>query len=282
LLDLIKKSLQIWQEADAPRLAAALTYYALFSIAPLLVLLIALAGALFGERAIEGEIVEQIESWVGTAGAEAIETLLASVSLQGSGWIAVTLAVMLTLYGASNLFNQLKLTLNIAWKAPLREEPGWLAFLKDRALALTMVFGSGILLVLLLMASTAVTVTEQYLTRFIPGLARLMGLLRLTDLLVSVLVSGILFAIIYKVLPDIRLAWRDVWIGAFFTAVLFTLGKVALGFYLGYASPGSAYGAAGSFVALLVWLYYSLQIFLFGAAFTAVYARERGSLSHPQ
>jgi membrane protein len=278
LLQLLKKSIKIWQEADAPRLAAALTYYTLFSIAPLLVLLIAAAGFIFGERAIEGEIVGQIESSIGTAGAEAVQTLLASVSLQGGNWIAVTLAIMLTLYGASNLFNQLKLTLNIAWQAPSRTEPGWLAFLKDRAVALAMVFGSGILLATLLMMSTAVTVIEQYLTQIFPGLARLLGLMRVTDLLLSILVSGVLFAVIYKVLPDIRLVWRDVWIGAFFTAVLFTLGKVALGYYLGYASPGSAYGAAGSFVALLVWLYYSLQIFLFGAAFTAVYARERGSL----
>jgi membrane protein len=263
---------------DAPRLSAALTYYALFSIAPLLVLLIAIAGAIFGQRAVEGEIVGQIEQWVGSSSAEAIETLLAGISLQGGSWTAVTLATILSLYGASNLFNQLKLTLNAVWEAPPVEEPGWLNFIKNRSIALAMVFGSGLLLALLLSVSTAVTAIDQYLTEIFPRLGDLVWLMRLTDLLFSTLAGGILFSIIYKALPDIRLAWRDVLIGAFFTAFLFTLGKVALGFYLGYASPGSAYGAAGSFIALLVWLYYSLQIFLFGAAFTAAYARTHGSL----
>lgn len=282
LLQLLKKSVENWQKVDAPRLAAALTYYALFSLAPLLVLLIAIAGAVLGPRAVEGQIVGQVEGWLGTAGATAVESLLATVSLQGGSWMAVTLAILLTLYGASNLFNQLKLTLNVVWQTPAVEEPGWLNFIKNRALALAMVFGSGILLVLLLSVSTAVTAIDQYVSHLIPGLADMIGLLRLTDLLLSILVSTLLFAIVYKLLPDIRLAWRDVWIGAFVTAFLFTLGKLALGFYLGYASPGSAYGAAGSLVALLVWIYYSLQFFLFGASFTAVYARERGSLSQLQ
>jgi membrane protein len=278
LLELLKKSAQDWQAVDAPRLSAALTYYALFSIAPLLVLLVAIAGALFGDRAVEGEIIGQAESWLGTAGAMAVQSLLVSVSLQGGSGTAVVLATLLTLYGASNLFNQLKLTLNAVWRTPPVEEPGWLNFIKNRALALGMVFGSGILLAGLLLISTAVTAIDQYVSQLIPELSNLVGAMRLIDILLSVLVTTIMFGIVYKLLPDIRLAWRDVWTGAFFTAVLFTLGKWALGFYLGYASPGSAYGAAGSLVALLVWLYYSLQIFLFGASFTAVYARERGSL----
>ncbi len=259
-------------------LAAAVAYRALFSMAPLLVISVAVAGWVFGERAVAGELAAQIESMVGKETAVLVQNLISSASQGSTGIVATIISVVLLFFGASGLFGQIKIAINLIWEiTPPPAENGVKSILTviwAKLMAFLMVMLIGFLLLLTIALNTALTMLDAYLHDLWPGLGNVSSLLNYV-LLVGV--TAVLFAVIFKILPDAEVAWRDVALGALVTAVLFGLGEYVIGLYLGSTSAGSAYGAAGSLVVLLLWVYYSAQIFLFGAEFTQVYANLYGS-----
>lgn len=275
IIELLKETLQEWQKDKTPQLAAALAYYTVFSLAPLLIIAIAIAGAIFGEEAARGEIVGQIQGLVGEAGATVIQTTIDNADKPGSnGGIASLISVVVLLFGASGVFAQLQDALNTVWEVEAKPGRGIKGFIRKRVLSFSMVLGIGFLLMVSLLLSAVLSGLSNYLSGLIPGLDIFWQLLNIA---ISFVVITILFAMIYKFLPDVKISWNDVGIGAIITAFLFTIGKFLLGLYLGRGSFASTYGAAGSLVIILAWVYYSAQILFFGAEFTQVYARRYGS-----
>lgn len=254
-------------------LAAALAYYTVFSIAPLLVIAVAVAGFVFSESAVQVLVMEQIEEFMGAQVASMIQSLIDSISSPGAGILATVISVVIALLGASGVFNQLKLALNTIWGIVPDPGRGLIGVVVTRTLSLSMVLGIGFLLLVSLVSSTIITFLGNYLLQLSPMFGAVLPRL---EFVTSFLLMTFLFAIIFKALPDAKVAWRDVWLGAVVTAVLFSLGEYAIGLYISQGSVGSAYGAAGSLVVILVWIYYSAQILLFGAEFTKVYANKHG------
>jgi membrane protein len=261
-----------WLAHNAPRLGAALAYYTIFSIAPLLVIAIAIAGYLFGRKAVEGQIAAQFQELFGKQGAEAIQAMLTNAGQPNSGLLPSLLGGIVLVIGAIGLFIELHSTMNTVCGVQVKSGRGILGFLRDRLLAFFVMLGS----ILILCASVVLSAVLATISN-LPGGREVVFPGQLVHLLSSVLVLILLFAMIFRFVPDARIAWRDVWLGATTTALLFTLGKMLIGLYLGHAGVGSAYGAAGSLVVLLVWLYYSAQIFLFGAELTKAFAERYGS-----
>ncbi len=275
---LIQETIAEWNEDKASRLAAALAYYTVFSLAPLLIIAIAIAGFVFGETAAQNQIVGQIQGLVGREAAEAIQTMILNASRPGAGTIATIVGVITLLFGASGLFGQLQDALNTIWEVTPRPDRGIRGIVQDRFWSFTMVLGTGFLLLVSLILSAVLTGVATYLQSLVPGLIEVW---QIVNIVVSFTVVTFLFALIYKVIPDAKIAWSDVWIGAIVTSLLFSVGRYLIGLYLGSSAIGSAYGAAGSLVILLVWVYYSAQILLLGAEFTQVYARRFGSRIQP-
>jgi membrane protein len=274
---LFKRAGSQWLEHKASRLGAALAYYTAFSLAPLLVIVIAIAGFVFGRDAAAGQMSGQIENMVGEDGAKAVETIVASANKPASGIFATVVGLVMLLVGALGLFSQLQDALNTVWEVQPKPGLGLLRFFQDRLLSLTMVLGTAFLLLVSLVVSTALAALSSLVGDW--GATTLGQILNVG---VSLIVITLLFAMIYRFLPDAKVAWRDVWFGAVFTTLLFTLGKYLIGLYLGKTGAASAYGAAGSFAALLIWLYYSAQIFLFGAELTKACADRNGSRILPK
>jgi membrane protein len=273
---LLRETFSEWLNDRAPRLGAALAYYTVFSLAPLLIIVIAIAGLVFGEAAAQGQIVGQIEGVVGADGARALQTMLANARQPGAGLLATLLGIALLLVAASGLVVELQDALNTIWAAPPRPGLGVLVTIKDRAVSLALVIGIGFLMMVSLTLSAALAAVVKFFAHMLPGTLYVAYALQAFNFIVSVGVATILFAAIYKVLPDVTVAWRDVWIGAAATALLFTIGEFLVALYLGQGTVGSPYGAAGSLVILLVWVYYSAQILFLGAEFTKVYAKHYG------
>ncbi|HCF30227.1 MAG TPA: ribonuclease BN [Cyanobacteria bacterium UBA11049] len=274
ILALLKETFAEWNNDKASRLAAALAYYTVFSLAPLLIIAIAIAGAVFGEEAARGEIVAQIQGLVGKEGAQFIETAIENASKPEAGSIASIVSVVVLLFGASGLFAQLQDALNTIWEVQPKPNLGLWAIIRARFLSFTMVLGVGFLLLVSLILSAALAALVNFFGHLIPGVG---FLLQLTNFILSFAATTILFGLIYKVLPDAKIAWSDVWIGAIITSLLFSIGRFLLGLYFGNSSFGSTYGAAGSVVIILAWVNYAAQILFFGAEFTQVYARRFGS-----
>jgi len=270
IFDLLKGTGQAWQHDNASRLAAALAYYAIFSITPLLIIIIAIIGLVFGERAAQAEIAQQLEDLVGAESALMIENMLANFGNPASGILTSLVGLVTLLYGASGLFHHVQGTLNTIWHAPVQTGNGVMHFVKQRFLHLAMVFGVGALLMLALFAELVITTIVGYLN--------LENIPQARNFLVALGMLTVMFAIIFKVLPQVKIAWRDVLIGAAVTSLLFNVGRILIGTYMRLSNVGSIFGAAGSLVVLLVWIYYSAQIFLLGAEFTHVYAQKFGSL----
>jgi membrane protein len=270
---LLKETFSEWSEDKASRLAAALSYYTIFSLAPLLVIVIAIAGLVFGEAAVEGQLVGQIQGLVGEQGASLIQTMIANASRSGSGPAAL-LGFAMLLFGAAGVFGQLQDSLNTIWDVRPKPGRGILGMVKDRLGAFAMVVGTGFLLLVSLVVSAALSAVGEFAGDVLPLPA---WALQLFNLVISFAVITVVFALIYKVIPDAEIAWRDVWIGAALTSFLFSIGKYAIGLYLGQSSASSVFGAAGSLVVVLLWIYYSALILFFGAEFTQVYARRYGS-----
>lgn len=275
IVELLKKTFQEWQEDKASRLAAALAYYTAFSIAPLLVIAIAIAAIVFGEQAAQGQIATQLGTLVGKEAAEAIQALLVSSSRKsGQGILATLISIALLFFGASNIFTQLQDSLNTIWEVAPKPGRGIKGIVKDRILSFGMVLGIGFLLLVSLILSTVLAALGNYVGGIIPDLHFLWSIL---NFFLSFGVITLLFALMFKFLPDAKITWGDVGIGAVITALLFTIGKTLISLYLGNSGVGSTYGAAGSLVVLLLWVNYSAQILFFGAEFTQVYANKYGS-----
>ena len=275
---LLKEAFQEWQRDKASLLAAALAYYTVFSITPLLVIAIAISGAVFGQDAAKGEILEQINGLVGQQGAQAIETALANADRPQLGSVASLISVVVLLIGASGVFAQLQEALNTVWNVKTKPNAGIWQFIRKRLLSFGMVLAIGFLLLVSLILSAMLSGIGKLEISILPGFTPLWQLLNFA---ISFGFISLLFALIYKYLPDVKIRWKDVAIGAIITALLFTIGKFLIGLYLGRGSLGSAYGAAGSLIVFLAWVFYSAQILLFGAEFTQVYARKYGRRIRP-
>jgi membrane protein len=246
---------------------AAIAYYTTFSLAPILLLVIAIAGLVFGEEAVRGAILGELGGLMGPDGAKALEDLVQSASDTGSGIAATTISVVLLVIAATTVLAELQDALNVIWNAPPLKISGWWSLIRARLLSLALIGAIAFLLLASLAVSAALTAFGQYFAGEEGS-----TFLEVLNVIVSFLVLTGLFALVYKILPDRRLAWRDVGVGAAVTAALFSIGKFAIGFYLGTTDLASRYGAAGAFILVLVWVYYSAQIFLLGAEFTKVYA----------
>jgi membrane protein len=270
---ILKESFAQWREDNASRLAAALAYYSVLSLAPLLILLVAFVGLVYGSEEARAEIAVQAQEAMGEQGAEAVTAMLENTARPGAGILAALIGFALLIFGATGVFTQLQGALNQIWDVE-PEAGGLKAVIRARVFSFFMILGIGFLLLASLALSAAVgTLTNFFADNLpIPGFV-----LALADLAVSFILVGALFALVFRVLPDAKVAWGDVWIGALFTAFLFVIAKIALGYYLSNSAVGSAYGAAGSLVVILVFIYYSAQILLFGAEFTQVYANRYGS-----
>jgi len=273
LIAIVTETYRRWSEDRASHLAAALAYYAVFAMAPLLVIAIAVAGLVYGERAARDQIVGPVSAIVGQQAAEAIQQMIANASTGGGSVLATGIGIVTMLLGASGVFVSLQTALNTVFGVEPAPGQGIRAFIKRRGLAFAMVLALGLVLLILLAASTALSALGDALGELGYRSGSLVGLLNYA-ILVALLIAC--FAALYKLVPDVYIAWRDVLVGAAVTAVLFAVGTVGISIYLGQASVGSAYGAAGSLVAILVWVYYSAQVFLLGAEFTAVYAERYG------
>jgi membrane protein len=272
---LLKITITQWRQDQTSLMAAALAYYTVFSLAPLLIIVIAIAGAVFGEQAAKGELVAQIQGLIGKDGAELIQTAIENASQLDptQGPIPTLINISLLLSGATVIFGQLQTSLNKIWNVEPKPGNGIIDFLRQRLLSFSMVLIIAFLLLVSLVISTLLVIFGNYLRDWIPGFTYLWQAL---NFLISFGIVTLLFAMIFKILPDAKIAWKDVWMGAAITAMLFEIGKFLLGFYLGHTSFASAYGAAGSLVIILTWVFYSAQILFLGAEFTQVYVRSYG------
>jgi membrane protein len=271
----VKKSVTSWSDDYAPSMGAALAYYTVFSIAPLLLIVISIAGLIYGQDAARGAIFQQISGLVGNDSALAIQGLLKSVNKPGQSIVATIVGVATLLLGATTVFGELQDALNRIWRAPaLVEQGGLWKLLRRRLLAFGMILTIGFLMIVSLVLSAVVAALSGWLG---PNFIGWEALLHLVNFAISFGVTTVLFAMIYKIMPRVDIAWRDVWLGAAVTSLLFSIGKFLIGLYIGKTGVASGFGAAGSLAVLLVWIYYSTQVFLMGAEFTWVYANMYGT-----
>jgi membrane protein len=257
-------------------MGAALAFYTLFSVAPILIIALAIAGAVFGPHAAEQELLGQLQALTGSSGADALRGLLASAHYSDKKGMAAVVGIGALVVGATSVFGELQRSLDVIWGSPeeSKRDAAWWKVLRSRLLSFGMVLGVGFLLLVSLIASAVLAAFGSWLQTRFSGLQIVLPAL---DMIISFGMTVVLFAMIYKYIPHQDIAWRDVWIGAVVTAFLFTIGKLLIGLYLGRSSFSSAYGAAGSLIVLLLWIYYSAQIFLLGAEFTRVFAYSQGS-----
>jgi membrane protein len=273
-LGIFKQTITEFIQDKVPRLGAALAYYTIFSLAPLLLIVIAIAGLAFGHDAAQGKIFEQLRGALGPTTAAAMQEMVKNAAKPKSGMAATIIGIITLILGASGVFGQLKDALNTIWDVKPKEGRGIMGLIKDRFLSFAMVFGLGFLLLVSLVIDTAIAAMGKYAGNHLPGGEALWHIVELTF---TFCVITVLMAGIFRLLPDLKIEWRDVWLGAGLTSLLFVLGKFALGIYFAKSAVGSSFGAAGSLVIVLLWVYYSAQILLFGAEFTQVYARSHGS-----
>jgi membrane protein len=272
---LLKAAAQGWVDDYAPSMGAAIAYYTIFSLAPLLLIVISIAGLVFGENAARGEIFDQLRDILGAPIALAIQGLLESVNKPRQGMVATVVGIVLLLVGATTVFGELQSALDRIWRAPAAaEHSGLWRLLRSRLMSFVLILATGLLLVAMVLVSTLLSSWQQAW-----GLMSMQSanVARILELLLGFVVTTVVFAMIYKLMPRVRIHWKDVWIGAIFTSVLFTIGRHAIGLYIRHSGVSSGFGAAASLVGLLVWVYYSAQIFLLGAEFTWAYAHAAGS-----
>ena len=272
---LVRQTFIEWWEDSVSRLAASLAFYTAFALAPLLVIAVRIAGFVFEQKAARSEVSTQLQGVVGPEAAEAIEAMLEKMADAGSGGtVATVLGLAFFVYASTSLFAELQDAMNTIWEVKPRPDVGWGYTIRRRLMPFAMVLGTGFLLMVSLVLSAALAAA----TRYVGGAG---GLGQALNLAASFALFTLLFASIYKVLPDVEIGWRDVWVGAAATAVLFTLGKYLIGLYLARPSVSSVYGAAGSLAILLLWVYYSAQVLFLGAEFTQVFARRHGRRIKP-
>ncbi|MDQ0571001.1 membrane protein [Variovorax paradoxus] len=274
---LCKEAAVAWVDDFAPSMGAAISYYTMFSLAPLLVIVIAVAGALFGTEAVQGQVAAQLAGLIGQEGALAVQALVKSANEPSRGLIAGTISIGVLVVGATTVFAELQSALDRIWHVPERAKPsGVWGILRARVLSFGLILGLAFLLMVSLIVSAVLAALGGWSTGLFPGWELL---LQVVNALVTLGILTLLFAMIFKFMPSTPIAWPDVWIGAAVTAVFFEVGKVLIGLYLGKSSVSESFAAAGSLVVLLAWVYYAAQIFLLGAEFTKVYANAHGSVA---
>ena len=275
---LVKRAAAAWVDDYAPSMGAALSYYTVFSLAPLLLIVVSIAGLVFGEEAARGEIFGQLAGLLGADAAEAVENLLKSLNKPAQGITGTLIGVGVLLIGATSVFAELQDALDRIWRAPLREKRGGLwGLLRARLLSFGMILGIAFLLMVSLVIGAVIAALGKWWAGFFGGWE---VLLQIVNLVVGFGLTTVVFAMIYKMMPRVRVQWHDVWVGALVTALLFTAGKFLIGLYIGKSGVASGFGAAGSLIIVFVWVYFSAQVFLVGAEFTWIYARMFGSMKH--
>lgn len=262
-----------WNAVNAPRLGAALAFYTALSMAPLLVFSIGVASLVFGKKAAQGQIVWQVGRLIGEQGGAVIQNMLLDSSKGSTGIVWAIIGVFMLIFGASGVFGELRDSLNLVWGVKTTSV-GLKGMVRYRFVSFAMVVGIGFLLIVSLLVSAAIAAAGKFFSQFLPAPE---SLLQFGSVVMSFLALTVLFALLYKIVPDVTIEWQDVWIGAAVTSALFSIGKFGIGLYLGKAGVGSAYGAAGSLLVFLVWVYYSAQIFFLGAEFTHVFSERHGS-----
>ncbi len=269
---LLKETFQQWTADNIPTHGAALAYYTVFAVAPLLLITIAIASTIFGSDAASGELFRVVGEWTGDTSAAFLQDMIRNGNATpGAGLLSSLIAGAVLLFGASSVFVQLQTSLNQIWHVETPARNGVWGLIKGRLISFSFVIASGFLLLFSLVITVGISFAGAFMPEIKEGSAMLMQAI---NVIVSLGIVTVLFALIYRFLPDARIDWRDAWIGAFLTAVLFTIGKSLVGLYLGRSGVGSVFGAAGSLIVFLVWVYYSAQIIFFGAEFTKVYARK--------
>ena len=276
-VSLFKTTYSNWSDHHAPRLGASVAFYTLLSFAPLLVLIVAVIALVLDRQTAQNGLIDEARQMIGDRGADTVKSLLMNAQKPSSGVMAGVIAFVTLLFGASGVFTELRDALNIIWDAEPKNESGFMGMLKQRLFSFGMVLSVGFLLLVSLIISAGLAFLGKFFSTLIPLPAFVFEVI---NFVVSFAVVTFLFALMFKFVPARDISWRDVRVGAIGTALLFTVGKLLLGLYMGKASVGSAYGAAGSLVAVIVWVYYSAQIFFFGAEFTRVYA-DMHQAGHP-
>lgn len=271
---LLKDSFFSWYNRDPFRNSTVISYYAIFSFPGLGVIIINLAGYFYGTEAMTNQISTQIEDMIGSSAAESVETIIANAYTSEGLTLSSIVSIATLIFGATGVFYQVQQTLNHMWEVEPKPEQQLLKFLKDRLFSFGMILTIGFLLLVSLIVSSLISALSEWISVNILGILDLV--LKITDITLSLFIITILFAAIYKILPDVEIRWKDVWVGAFLTSVLFVVAKFLLGLYFGISNPGSMYGAAGSIILIMLWTTYSGLILLYGAEFTQVYARRYG------
>ncbi|HEY8400281.1 MAG TPA: YihY/virulence factor BrkB family protein [Cytophagaceae bacterium] len=276
---LVKDTYKDWSDDDCFRKAASLAYYSVFSLPGLLMIIITIAGVFLGQQAIEGQLSQQISGIMGESAARQVETIIKNSQVQSSSIISTVIGVAILVFGATAVLVELKKSLNEIWEIKTNPNAGILQTIIDRVSGLILVLFIGALLLATFVITAAISVLSEWITNNLGG--AFVYLFHVANFLVSLGVMTVLFALMYKFFPDVRIGWKSVWVGALITSILFAIGKFGLGIYFGMSNPGSAYGAAGSMILILLFAYYSALILFFGAEFTQVYANKYGQRIEP-
>lgn len=276
---LFKETFTSWWARDPFRNSTVISYYTIFSLPGLGVIIINLAGYFYGEEAMTNNVSGYIEGMIGSDGATSVENIIQNAYTSGGLTLSSIVSIATLIFGATGVFYQVQQTLNIMWDVEPKPKQQLLKFLKDRLFSFGMILTIGFLLIVSLIASSMISALSDWLAGRFLGVADIV--LKITDFVFSLAIITVLFAAMYKVLPDVKIRWKDVWMGAFLTSVLFTIAKFGLGIYFGMSNPGSVYGAAGSIILIMLWTTYSALILLFGAEFTQIYARRYGVRIEP-
>jgi len=280
VFSLFKKAAIEFTENDSLLLAAAVAFNAIFSIPPLLIILIRAAGAVWGEQAVSGKLSQQISEAVGARAAQEVETIIQNAQMSEASGLALWIGIGTLLFASTTFFVTLQKTLNYVWNLKVKPSSSIVRMVKERIFSFGIILSIALLMTISFIGSAMIAILSDYLTQFLPGIA--VWLIKALDFVVSVGIITLLFALIFKYLPDGNIRWQDLWVGAFVTALLFTIGKILISWYIGASDPGSAYGAAGSIILLLIWIYYSSMIVLYGAEFTQQYADMFGQHVRPK
>jgi membrane protein len=279
IFSLLKETYKEWIEDEPFEMSSVVAYYAIFSLPALLVIIIAIAGTFFGADAVRGQVSAQIGEMLGKDAGEGIQTMIINANKSGKNVAATIIGIVTLLFGATGVFIQLQKSLNKVWNVKANPKEGIKRLLVLRATSLGLILAIGFLLLISLVITTALAALSEWITQMLPDF--MLYIMFVVNLIISMGTMSLLFAMIYKLLPDVDIKWKTVWVGAIVTAILFEIGKFALSIYFGKAEPGSAYGAAGSVVLILLWVSYSCMILFFGAEFTQVYARRYGHTIEP-
>jgi membrane protein len=272
LFQILKTTFASWNRHEAPRLGAALAFYTILSLSPLVIIVLALAGLIFSRSTAQAHILSQVQGMIGPDGGKAVESMLANAQRPAAGILGTIVGLLSLLFGASGVFTELRSALNLIWEVTPEKTSGVVALLRERFFSFGMVLSIGFLLLVSLVVSTILAAIGKFFGGLLPIPSPVVAVLNFS---LSYLGVAVLFGLIFRLVPEAKVRWRNVWLGALVTALFFSIGKTLIGLYLGKSSVGSAYGAAGSVIVVIVWVYYSAQIFFFGAEFTHAYTERR-------